>query len=292
MTSIFPESKEDFTAANGITYTWAENRWRTKTYDTNEYLPLDGGTVTGPTTFDCPTMVKWDKASSNSYPFSVYGGDKWSFRVGDTGVVKISGTTEMNQPSGTALRIKKDGLDKVKIEHGGRIFCGYDLSLDEDDRTVVTRGYVKEQIAAIPAPEGGGGGGQFIDEFNHGYAAIQGNETAPINNNQIAFLDDTGEATKQFSSIGKVLLPHAFINPEWVTKTGAIKIESEDGLGAPWGYLSVVDMVLNEGKNVTLVVKPAKYGGNNSDISYGKRLTVTFNGVFFGVYDPFWNPDK
>ena len=47
MTFIFPENKEDFTAANGITYTWAENRWRTKTFDSNEYLPLSGGSVTG-----------------------------------------------------------------------------------------------------------------------------------------------------------------------------------------------------------------------------------------------------
>ena len=43
----------------------------------DDYLKLSGGTITGPTTFDCPTMVKWDEASSNSYPFSVYGGDKW-----------------------------------------------------------------------------------------------------------------------------------------------------------------------------------------------------------------------
>ena len=95
-------------------------------------------------------MVKWDKASSNSYPFSVYGGDKWAFRVGWDGAVKSFGEFTIDQPSGTAFRIKKDHVDKVKIEHGGRIFCAYDMSLDSDDRTVTTKGWVKEQIAAIP----------------------------------------------------------------------------------------------------------------------------------------------
>ena len=111
-------------------------------------LPLSGGTVTGPTTFDCPTMVKWDKASSNSYPFSVYGGDKWAFRVGWDGAVKSFGEFTIDQPSGTAFRIKKDHVDKVKIEHGGRIFCAYDLGLDDDNRTVTTKGWVREQIEA------------------------------------------------------------------------------------------------------------------------------------------------
>ena len=49
---VFPESKEDFTAENGVTYTWDENRWRTKAYKLDEsklenYLPLTGGTITG-----------------------------------------------------------------------------------------------------------------------------------------------------------------------------------------------------------------------------------------------------
>ena len=33
--------------------------------------------------------------------------------------------------------------------YGGRIFCAYDLNLDDDNRTVTTKGWVKEQIAAI-----------------------------------------------------------------------------------------------------------------------------------------------
>ena len=103
--------------------------------EVTDFLPLSSGTVTGaltvegkfqsngPTTFDCPTMVKWDAASSNSYPFSVYGGEKWAFRVEDDGTTKHFGEVIIDQPSGTAFRIKKDHVDKVKIEHGGRIFC-------------------------------------------------------------------------------------------------------------------------------------------------------------------------
>ena len=127
----------------------------------DDYLKLSGGTITGPTTFDCPTMVKWDEASSNSYPFSVYGGDKWTFRVGWDGVVKSFGEFIIDQPSGTALRIKKDHVDKVKIEHSGKIFCNYNMSLDDDPTTVPNKGWVKEQIEAIPEPEGSGG--SFVD---------------------------------------------------------------------------------------------------------------------------------
>lgn len=36
MTTSFPETKEDFTADNGVTYTWDVNRWRTKAYKLNE----------------------------------------------------------------------------------------------------------------------------------------------------------------------------------------------------------------------------------------------------------------
>ena len=50
--TLFPSAKEDFTAENGVTYTWQDNRWRTKAYKTDdskfsEYLPLTGGTMTG-----------------------------------------------------------------------------------------------------------------------------------------------------------------------------------------------------------------------------------------------------
>ena len=30
--TLFPELKDDFTAENGVTYTWEDNRWRVKAY--------------------------------------------------------------------------------------------------------------------------------------------------------------------------------------------------------------------------------------------------------------------
>ena len=74
------------------------------------------------------------------------------------------------------------------------------------------------------------------------------------------------------------------------TKSGIIKMAPEDQPNLIYGYLQVVDMVVNEGRNVTLIVSLAKVGGNISQIPYGKRVVVEFNGVFFGVYDPFYNP--
>ena len=49
-------------------------------------------------------------------------------------------------------------MERVKVEHGGKIFCNYDMNADTDPTTVPNKGWVKEQIAAIPEPEGGGGG--------------------------------------------------------------------------------------------------------------------------------------
>ena len=43
--TLFPELKDDFTAENGVTYTWEDNRWRTKSF-----LTADGSVVeVGPT---------------------------------------------------------------------------------------------------------------------------------------------------------------------------------------------------------------------------------------------------
>ena len=218
-----------------------------------EYLPLTGGTVTGPTTFDCPTMVKWDAASPNSYPFSVYGGDKWAFRVGWDGAVKSFGEFTIDQPSGTAFRIKKDHVDKVKIEHGGRIFCAYDLSLDSDDRTVTTKGWVKEQIAAIPAPEvpEGGGGVGFTEKYNGNRFYKAGLSTDGLSEGEVMFLQN-GATTTMFAAVTHVALPEAGIDWTKFTKIGTIEVRNG---GTLCGHLQVVSASNNPGRNWLVKVK-------------------------------------
>ena len=38
--TCFPELKDDFTAENGVTYTWEDNRWRTKSFLTGWMVQL------------------------------------------------------------------------------------------------------------------------------------------------------------------------------------------------------------------------------------------------------------
>ena len=54
----------------------------------------------------------------------------------------IKDLTIVDRPSGTAFKIKKSGVDHVKIEAGGKIFCNYNMELDEDDSTVPNKGWI------------------------------------------------------------------------------------------------------------------------------------------------------
>ena len=242
----------------------------------DEYLPPTGGTVTGPTTFDCPTMVKWDKASSNSYPFSVYGGDKWAFRVGWDGVVKSFGEFIIDQPSGTAFRIKKDHVDKVKIEHGGRIFCAYDLNLDDDNRTVTTKGWVKEQIAAIPEPEGGGGG--FIKSYDGNRFCKGGNMSTDLDNGDVLFMDAEYKQTDNPDFISYISLPKDEF--DWSTFTGNGNIKVKAG-SATAGYYYAYAFMHQASAQVLVSVFPLKtYPDKKLEVDSG--APCYFQGVFFG----------
>ena len=71
------------------------------------------------------------------------------------------------------------------------------------------------------------GGGKFIDNFDRGYTTVQGSQTAPIGFNTIALLDSDGLATKNFANIAQVLMSWDQMNPEYITKTGHIKLTDE-----------------------------------------------------------------
>ena len=43
--TLFPELKDDFTAENGVTYTWEDNRWRTKSFLTADGSEVEVGPV-------------------------------------------------------------------------------------------------------------------------------------------------------------------------------------------------------------------------------------------------------
>ena len=187
----------------------------------------------------------------------------------------------MEEDRDVAFRVTASGA--VKAGHDGtRPF----MATANND--VATKAYVDEQITTIPE-SGVSGGGKFIDNFDHGYGTIQGSQSSPVPFNSVALLDDIGVSTKAFSNIGQVLMSLDQVNPEWLTKTGHIKM-TDEGSDVLRGYLTVLDYMVLEGRNVSIKVMPGKYGTNTSVINTGQRLSLTFNGVFFGNYDPLWSP--
>ena len=252
-----------------------------------DFLPLSGGTVTGaltvegkfqsngPTTFDCPTMVKWDAASSNSYPFSVYGGDKWAFRVGWDGTVKSFGEVIIDQPSGTALRIKKDHVERVKIEHGGRIFCAYDLNLDDDNRTVTTKGWVKEQIAAIPEPEGGGGG--FITSYDGNRFCVGGNMSTDLSSGDVLFMTAEYKQTENPDEIAYISLPKDEFDWHAFTNSGNIKVKA--GSSTAGYYYAYAYMHQASAQELVSVFPLKTY--NDKKLEADSGAPCYFHGLFF-----------
>ena len=82
--------------------------------------------------------------------------------------------------------------------------------------------------------------------------------------NTIALLDSDGLATKNFANISQLLMSWDQMNPEYITKTGHIKL-TDEGNDILRGYLTVLDYKLNDGRNVAFQVMPGKYGGNTSE---------------------------
>ena len=229
----------------------ANNDVVTKKFVDTNLVPSSGGTFTGQLTV---------KYSGGDVPrFVVSNGDFHSFFVQTNHMAHCRGRVYVNS----------------YMEDGG--------GQTADANKLATINEVKE-IAAES-----GGGGKFIDNFDRGYTTVQGSQTAPISFNTIALLDSDGLATKNFANISQVLMSWDQMNPEYITKTGHIKL-TDEGNDILRGYLTVLDYKVSDGRNVAFQVMPGKYGGNTSEIGYGKRLSLTFNGALFGTYDALWSP--
>ena len=165
----------------------------------------------------------------------------------------VTGDVVIDQASGTAFRVKKNGVDKFKVEHSGKVFCNYNMSLDDDPTTVPNKGWVKEQIAAIPEPEvpEGGGGVGFTEKYNGNRFYKAGLSTDGLSEGEVMFLQG-GVTTTMLAAVTHVALPEAGI--DWTKFTNIGTIEVRNG-GTLCGHLQVVSAKNNSGRNWLVKVK-------------------------------------
>ena len=152
MPFAFPETKEDFVAPNGVTYTWEDNRWRTKSYELNDsklsqYLPLSGGALTGNLRTD--SLIK--SVRSTGKAFEVKPNDKETTGSWDqTGNLTIS--SSHTSDSAYIFTVKAKGYEieginaptAFRVTAGGSVKAGHDKDhpfLATADNDVVTKAY-------------------------------------------------------------------------------------------------------------------------------------------------------
>ena len=109
-----------------------------------------------------------------------------SFANGGT----INNLTTVDRTSGTAFKVKKSGVDHVKIEAGGKIFCNYNMELDDDDTTVPNKGWVKSRLP------------KFSDaQYGSNFLCKYGISTTPLEQGQVMFLGAQLNSITQPSSL-------------------------------------------------------------------------------------------
>ena len=134
----------------------------------------------------------------------------------------------------------------------------------KDNNDVVTKKYLDQQIEAVPS-----GGGVFIDNFDHNYTVTQGSATSPIGHNTVAFLDSSKTARqKLFKHLLRADASYDDVNPEWVTKSGNIKLTDQDSTILR-GYLAILDYEVVEGKNVISLSRRTSTGATHQKLVTG-----------------------
>ena len=152
MPFAFPETKADFTAPNGVTYVWADDAWRVKSYELNDsklenYLPLSGGNLTG--TLKTNSLIKSTRSTGKA--FEIKPGDSQTTGAWEnSGNLSIYSTTTSSGNYVFSVRAKGYELEgyenptAFRVTAGGSVKAGHDNStpfMAETANDVLTMAY-------------------------------------------------------------------------------------------------------------------------------------------------------
>ena len=180
------------------------------------------------------------------------------------GTFELADDTYLKLVGGTANKMQGT------LYMGGHKICGVTAPERSDD--AATRGFVEEQIAAIPAPEGGG----FITEYDGNRYYKRGTADTALEEGDVMFLSGD-EVTETFAAVTHVALPEVGIDWDKFTYTGSIEVRNG---GTVCGYLQVISAQHNEGKNWLVKVKMIDIESNAIEPESGHPCY--FRGMFFG----------
>ena len=189
----------------------------------------------------------------------------------------LTGLTTIDRPSGTCFKVKKSGVDHFKIEAGGKIFCNYNMALDDDPTTVPNKGWVKEQIEAIPEPEVSGG--SFISEYDGNRFVRSGNMSTDLNSGDVLFMTAEYKQTENPDEIAYISLPKDEFDWHAFTNSGNIKVKAGSSTA---GYYYAFAYMHQASAQVLVSVFPLKtYPDKKLEADSG--APCYFHGLFFGA---------
>lgn len=181
----------------------------------------------------------------------------------------ITNLTTVDRASGTAFKVKKSGVDHVKIEAGGKIFCNYNMELDDDDTTVPNKGWVKSRIAA--------GGGGPTDKYDDNFYSRSGVSGATLNQGDVMFMNDQLVSTTDPHEIAAIAFSPFDFDWDKCAYSGVIRARSG---GRTAGFYQIYDYSLMENRMMILYVSQIKVE-DGVTLGYESGCPCRFQGVFF-----------
>lgn len=153
MAFVFPEDKADFTAPNGVTYAWKNNRWRTKAYKIDEskldeYLPLSGGALKGDIAMNGHKVTALGDCTSDAQAANkryVDGKSNENKQYVDEKTEDALLKTSANAVT-TGFRLKNDGKTLISTATSGKLKL-YHLVDPIDDEHAVNKRYADSVTA-------------------------------------------------------------------------------------------------------------------------------------------------